>query len=485
MGNSSIDSKSTTLFEMVLQNLPEAVLVINTEGKVLIWNSAMENLTGIPSADIIGKSGYEYSMPFYGTKRPILIDMIINKNHDMKHTYEKFIYNKSTVYAEGHAPKAYNGKGAYFSASASPLYDKNGNWIGAIETIRDITEIKQIEHELKESENHYRTLIEHIQFGIALIDTEYNIVWTNSAMVKMINAEKTPGDYYKKKCFLEHEKRDAVCPHCPGTHAMKNSKVHSAETQGIRDDGSRFDVQITAFPHYSSEGNINGFIEIVEDITDRKKSEILLKKSLTEKETLLKEVHHRVKNNLQIIIGMLNLQSNITDNSNIIEQFRIAENRIKSMSYIHEILYQTDDFSSINFAEYITMISNHLQNIFHESNSNPSIIFNFKPVYLEIPHAVPCALIINEVLTNSYKHAFPSSWSGKAEIEISINTSEDKTIELTISDNGIGISKINLKKQNKNTLGITLIDILTKQLKGTYSLSKKKGTTFTLTFKKL
>lgn len=481
MSKRRINDTPPSLFNNILRHLPDAVLVIDTRGQVIAWNDAMEHLTGITRNDIIGKSGYEYSLPLYGIRRPILIDLVNNDNPDISNAYEKFVQNKSNIYAEGYAPKAYNGKGAYLSGTASPIFSEEGDWIGAIEIIRDITEIKKVERELKESEYHYRTLVESIQFGITLIDSNYNLVWTNPAQAKMFN--KQPGMQYKEKCYQEHEKRDSVCPHCPGTRAMETGLVHTRETVGVRDDGSTFDAQLTAFPHYSSDGTIIGFIEIVEDITERIKANNIIKESLKEKETLLKEVHHRVKNNLQIIISLLNLQSGIIDDPHSNEQFTIAENRIKSMAAIHEILYQTEDFSSINFADYIKTISKQLLEIYGNINMKPALIFNLDPVLLGINQAVPCGLIVNEILTNSMKYAFPPEWSGNPKIEISMRIGDDNIVELVLYDNGIGFSYKGLPGRNE-TLGTTLVEILTKQINGRFSYDENNGTRFTITFAK-
>lgn len=466
---------------MILRHLPEAVFVIDTEGCVIAWNDAMERLTGIARIDIIGKSGYEYSLPLYGTRRPILIDLINSDNPDVSHDFEKFVRNNLTLYAEGFVPELYGGQGAYLSGSASPLFDEEGNWIGAIETIRDITDMKNIERELKESESHYRTLVENIQFGITLIDRDYNLVWTNPAQARMFH--KQPGMTYMKKCYQEHEKRDSVCPHCPGTRTMATGRVHSTETAGIRDDGSSFNAQVTTFPHYASDGSIKGFIEIVEDITERKKAETLIRESLKEKETLLKEVHHRVKNNMQVVISLLNLQSNKIEDPRLFEQFSIAENRITSMAAIHEILYLTENFSSINFADYITMISNRLLGVYGNDDRKPALIFILDPVFLGINQAIPCGLIVNEILTNSFKYAFPPEWSGAAKIEISMRIDTDNMVELALCDNGIGMLDVGLPGNNE-TIGMTLVDVLTKQINGKYSYDRNEGTRFTLTFKK-
>ncbi len=470
-----------SLFDMILQSLPDAVMAVDREGRVIAWNDQMTRLTGIGREGIVGRGKYEYAIPLYGERKPILIDLVGADDPETEGRYLRFIKNRSALYSEGYAPNAYGGTGAYLSGTASPLFDTSGEWIGAIEIIRDITELKRIETELKDSELHFRLLVENIQFGISLIDRDYNLIWTNPAQSRMF--DKTGDMARAGKCYQENEKRASVCPHCPGTRAMATGKVHSVETIGVRDDGSGFNARVTAFPYYASGGELTGFIEIVEDITERVKSEILLKESLAEKETLLHEVHHRVKNNLQLIISLLTLQADENSDQRLREQFLLAINRIQSISSIHENLYLTGDFSRIDFADYITSISRQLLQAYALEEERPRIIWDLQPVYLDIVRAVPCGLIVNEILTNALKYAFPAGWKGDPEIRLSLSE-DSETITLSIADNGAGGGMNRNREKDSKTLGMTLVSILSKQLKGEYLIRNEKGTSFSIRFAK-
>ena len=148
---------------------------------------------------------------------------------------------------------------------------------GVVFTAVDITDRQEAVKALRESEERYRTLVENIDLGITLISSDYRVIMTNAAMARLL--QKPIGDMVGRKCFREFEKRDEVCAHCPGTKAMATGEKAVMETAGVRDDGSRIDVRLQAFPHRGPDGHITGFIEVVEDITERKQMEAALQES--------------------------------------------------------------------------------------------------------------------------------------------------------------------------------------------------------------
>jgi len=217
------------------------------------------------------------------------------------------------------------------------------------------------------------------------------------------------------------------------------------------------------------------------EIKERRKIEKQIKKSLKEKEVLLKEIHHRVKNNLQIISSLLNLQTGHAKNKKIPEFLKESQNRIKSMSLIHEQLYQSKDLAKIDFEEYIRNLT---LNLFHSYGTTPeqiSINTNAKNIYLDIDKAISYGLIINELVSNSLKHAFPRGKKG--EITIDFSTDKNNKYTLVVSDNGIGFPK-DLDSKNTDTLGLKLVNILTQQLQGSIKLDRSQGTKFKITFPK-
>jgi len=231
-----------------------------------------------------------------------------------------------------------------------------------------------------------------------------------------------------------------------------------------------------------SENDITLF-KIVGDIfvnaLDRKQAEELMRFSLQEKEVLLKEIHHRVKNNLQIISSLLNLQSSYLTETPYLEMFRESQNRVKSMALIHEKLYQSEDFISIDFCEYIKDLATNLFRSYKVDPLSVNLDINVNDVHLEINKAITIGLIINELITNSLKHAFPGNKSG--EIIVDFKPYTDDLYILQVSDNGIGIpEEFNLRETT--SLGLQLVSTLADQLKGDMRLINNHGTQFEIIF---
>lgn len=216
------------------------------------------------------------------------------------------------------------------------------------------------------------------------------------------------------------------------------------------------------------------------DITAKIEAEKLLRAAIKEKEVLLKEIHHRVKNNLQVISSILNLQTSYSKEKETANRLKECQNRIKTMAYIHESLYQTKDFMQINFGEYIT---NLVRNLFYSYDANPQKIkakFDVDKIFLSLDTSIPCGLIVNELVSNALKYAFINGSEGVITVKIKKIKSNNKT-QLTIADNGIGIpSTIDFK--NTESLGLQLVTILTEQINGILTLNRKKGTIFEVIF---
>ncbi|GAB4314457.1 MAG: hypothetical protein Kow0019_14210 [Methanobacteriaceae archaeon] len=210
-------------------------------------------------------------------------------------------------------------------------------------------------------------------------------------------------------------------------------------------------------------------------------SEIEVIRSLNEKEVLLKEIHHRVKNNLQIISSLLNLQSNFIKDQEYLAVFRESQNRIKSMALIHEQLYQSRDLTHINFEEYMNDIVNHLIHAYATDLRRINIIKKIENVAMGIETAIPCGLIINEIISNALKHAFPNKQSG--EVKIKFETVDNEYI-LTISDNGIGLPK-DFDIEKSKSLGLKLVNILITQIEGALEINRDGKTEFKIKFKEV
>ena len=260
-------------------------------------------------------------------------------------------------------------------------------------------------------------------------------------------------------------------------NAVTSGKTVSFESMRYHKDGTQIDIEAIGKPIILGENQLAMQV-IYRDITDRKRTEKRMKQDLKEKEILLKEIHHRVKNNMQVISSMLKLQSRFIDDNKALELFKNSQNRVKSMALIHERIYMSKDLASVNFEEYVQNLARNLFVNNRISSNNVALELDIKDVNVDMNKAVPLGLIINELISNSLKHAFPDGRKGV--LTVSMKMQDDK-FELIIADDGVGSDK-DLNLENPDTLGMELISALSTQLYGEMKFIPGKGTKFILSF---
>lgn len=251
------------------------------------------------------------------------------------------------------------------------------------------------------------------------------------------------------------------------------------EASGRRKDGSAFPVELNAGEVDFGERRIHTLI--LRDITERKREEGEIKSSLREKEILLKEIHHRVKNNLQIISSLLNLQSGHIRDPRALEVFKEGQGRVRSMALIHEKLYQSDDLARVDFHEYISNLAAYLFRSYEVNSGAVTLNVEAEDVLLGVDTAIPCGLIINELVSNSLKHAFPAGTGGS--INIRLRPAGPERLTLAVSDDGVGLPP-GFDARNTPSLGLQLVNTLARQLGGEVEVARGSGAEFKITFRK-
>lgn len=224
---------------------------------------------------------------------------------------------------------------------------------------------------------------------------------------------------------------------------------------------------------------IVGVVSVLRDITERKQIEEKLRKSLKEKEVLIRELHHRVKNNMQVMLSLLRLQSRKIKDKKMTEIMNTWQNRLRSIAMVHERLYESKSFAKIEFGNYIKRLVISLLHVFNVKETNIQVEMNIEPISLDISTAIPLGLIINELISNSLKHAFPEGQKGK--IRLDFQKDDNNSCSLIIKDNGVGLPK-NITFQNPQTLGFQLINDLIDQIDGIVDVIQRGGTTFKILF---
>ena len=250
------------------------------------------------------------------------------------------------------------------------------------------------------------------------------------------------------------------------------------ETVHQRKDGSVFPVEVS-LRILDIEG-VRYYQAIIRDISERKKTQERMLVTLREKEVLLREIHHRVKNNMQVISSLLSLQAQRFTDPEVREAFHESQDRIRSMALVHEKLYQTRDLSRIDFSDYVKSLTSFLFRTYQTEGTRITLKLDLDRASLDVNAAIPCGLILNELVLNSLKHAFPGDRKG--EITVGLHESEGGMIRLTVHDDGIGIPE-GIEFGHTDTLGLQIISLLTQQLDGRIDIRRDGGTTFTLSFK--
>ncbi len=455
--------ESKEMYRTLVETSPDAVTMTDLEGNITYASYRTLQLYGYDTAkDLIGKNAFVFIAP---------------EDHQKAAENLKKTLDEGAVRNLEYTMLRKDGTQFIGEINASLIKNSKGEPKAFIAITRDITTRKKAEQELSESERKFRSVVENANDAIYIITAE-GFEYVNSAFEQLTGylSEEACGESFDFWNIIHpddvkmiREREDA---------RRKGKKVPSRyEFRVLAKDGATKTVE-PATVHIGKRGELK-VMGILRDVTNRKQAEEKIKTSLHEKDILLREIHHRVKNNMQIISSLLRLQSRSIADDGMMDVFKESQNRIRSMALIHEKLYQTEDFSRINFAEYIRSLMVHL---FHTYKVNPNIVrmnADVKNVFLDINRAIPCGLIINELVSNSIKHAFPDNKKG--EVFIRFATNKQKRTKLVVSDNGIGLPKsVNLLEPK--TLGLQLVSDLVEQIEGKIKVERAKGTTFNITF---
>lgn len=318
----------------------------------------------------------------------------------------------------------------------------------------------------REVENLMIDTFASIQDGISLLDTNLNIIKVNPTMEKWYcHALPLIG----KKCYQAYHGRQEACHPCPSLRTLKTGQPASEIVPKTGPGGKVVGwLDLFAFPLIEHRtGELKGVIEYVRDITEQKKAQDKLVASLKEKEILLKEIHHRVKNNMQIISSLLHLQANRLKNLEAAEALKQCQNRIRAMALVHERLYREENLARIDFKEYADQLLVHLFQSFLPGSKDISFSLQVDAPFLTIDIAIPLGLITTELVTNSLKHAFAPGQAG--EVFVSLKK-EENSLVLKISDNGKG-----LPEDIPEKFGLEIVRLLTAQLSGALKIQSRKG----------
>lgn len=347
--------------------------------------------------------------------------------------------------------------------------------------ITDITERKAAEQSLRQSRERLRQVMKMLPIAAYTTDAQGRITFYNRCAAELWGRRPDPDrDRWSGAYRLRYpDGSPMACAESPMAMTLeKGRRFQGQEMLVDREQGGMSHVIAYPEPLYDSAGNLIGAVNLLVDITERKTAEQRLKASLEEKEVLLKEIHHRVKNNLQVVSSLLYLQSQKIEDPEVRALFAESQNRICSMALAHEQLYQSKSLADISLREYVHSLVSHMRqvNMLPESRIECEVLV--ADVTVDIEKVVPCGLLITELFSNAIKHAFPDGRRGMVRIEIS---SRQRDVKLSVADDGVGLPA-GFDYRHTQTLGLQLVCALVAQLDGDISLVGGAGTRFDIIF---
>ncbi len=444
---------------------PNFVFAKDKLGRFTLVNQAIADAYGTSVESLLGKTDADFN--------PNEEEVASFRRDDLEvinSLKEKFIPEEVITDARGQV--------RWLQTIKRPIVSSDGTAHQILGIAADITSRKRAEKALRRSEERFRQIAENIR----------EVFWiTEPRANKLIYISPAYEEVWGKTCsdFAEvlHMWRDTVHPEdCPrvleATENVHAGGDYDLEYRIVRPDGEMRWVRDRAFPVVNSSGDVYRVAGVIDDVTERKQALEQITASLHEKEVLLKEIHHRVKNNMQVITSLLSLQSKTIGDQQAFAVFQDSQNRVKSMALIHETLYQSEDLSRINFAEYLKKLVAHVSRSYRLRPDAVKINVKVDDVSLPIDTAVPCGLIINELASNSLKYAFPANTTG--EVNITFGRANAQYV-LRVSDTGVGLPA-DFDPEKGKSLGMKLVRMLTSQLCGEIDCRNGVGTTFEITF---
>lgn len=460
MPRAQLESFSNTeeMMYLAVEASPSGMVMMNRDGKIVMVNSMTEKLFGYSRQELIGSA----------------LEILVPERFRQQHPeYRKNYIGESRTRLMGHGRDLYglhkNGKEFPVEVGLNPIETAHGIFVLA--AIVDITDRKYAEEMI-------RLAVEASPNGMIMTNHQGTIVMVNTTTETLFgySREELIGqsiDILIPESHRAHhpELRKNYLKH-PSARAMG----HGRDLYGLHKDGKEFPVEVGLNPTQTPQGFM--VLASVIDITERKYQEEQLKAALKEKDLLLSEIHHRVKNNLQIIDSLLGMQSGMLLNSTVVSILKESQNRVKSMAMIHQILYESSDFSHVDFSSVVQSLVSNLSASYALDSSRVQINIDTDQVLLSIDTSIPLGLILNELCTNAMKYAFTENCAGN--INISLKYLAANKLQVLVTDDGIGIPEEFDIENASSSLGLQLVQLLSEQISAELTIQRKNPTSFSL-----
>jgi len=385
----------------------------------------------------------------------------------------------------------HDGSRFWGSGTLAAVRNQAGELLGFTKVMRDMTRHNHAQSLLRDSEERLRLFIENVtDYALFQVDIEARISSWNTGAERTFGYAETEilgqpmrNLYLKVDAARGDAEKDLDM-------ARKNGRFEDARWL-LRKDGSRLFARWVTTPMRDEGGSLRGYAKVLRDETERREAEQRLQASLAEKHALLQEIHHRVKNNLQVITSLLSLQAERIENPEVSSVMDDTENRVRAIAALHETLYSSEDLASIEFSSYVERLVRDLVGFYGVDEQRLKVQVRAEDLLLDIGQAIPLGLIVNELVTNTFKHAFPVGQSGTVDIQLrylrnSVDLDRERSVvsglgQITVKDNGVGLPP-DLKLDEPPSMGLHLVKVLVEQLQGELEVAAAEGTSFSVKF---
>lgn len=452
--------ESEKRYRLLVEKAQVGILLIDQDGKIIDINPKFLEMCGSRSEDV--------------SRRVNLLRTPEVVKSGFSGDFKRCLETGEDVSSE-HRYLSQWGKETYSQFHLNPIKDEDGEVVNVLATFSDITYRKKMEEALKESEEKFREVFNNANDAVYLHEVLDGMpgryIEVNDVSCSMLG--------YRREELLEMTPQDVSSEDSDEIGSMMTELLKEGsktfESEHLTHDGDRIPVEVSS--HCFKLRNKDVIVSVARDITQWKEAEKIVHDSLKEKELLLREIHHRVKNNLMIISSLLNLQSIQINDTEVLKMIKDSQSRARSMAVLHEKLYNSSDLKRINFGEYIESITEYLFNTY-STNNHVSLKMDVEYLMLDINTCLPLGLIVNELVSNSLKYAFPKGMNGC--VTVRFHRSPENYI-LEVEDDGVGLPE-DMDIEQADSMGMKLVSNFTKQLNGEMELIMKNGTCFRIKF---
>jgi PAS domain S-box-containing protein len=443
-------------YSLVVEAAPNAMIVVGPDGLIRLVNAQAERLFGYPRAEMLGHP----------------MEMLVPDRFRQSHRHQRDAFSVAPATRALDAGRNLtglrkDGREIPVEIGLNPIDTADGPCVLA--SLIDLTERRK-------TEDRFQLVVEAAPNAMIMVCADGLMTLVNTQAEQLFGYSRAELLGRPIEMLVPARFRTGHSAHRGGYQAEPLARAMAAdrELSALRRDGSEVPVEVGLNPIDAADGPC--VLASIIDITERRSTMAQLRQALAEKTTLLKEVHHRVKNNLQVIGSLLSMQIECVAGDSSLRALQDAHSRVFAMSLIHEQIYQSDTLTDLDFGEYVERLSERLFSAYCVDESRVRLELSVEPILLAMHRAIPCGLILNELISNSLKHAFRDGRDGV--IRIALHTTENGRVELAVADNGAGLPA-NFRLEERQSLGLQVVRTLINQLRASLQLvSGDEGTEF-------